>query len=272
MLLTEFQRLVEEALPPHAAVQGDAIGLQVESQRQTAHRVLVALELTDEVLVEAEKSACDVVLVFHPLIYRPLAKIDHHDRVGRLVAGLIRSDIALIAVHTSFDALPQGTNAILAEKLGLTVQRTLSPNVDGSFGMGVLATSESPLSIEDLTAKVSAVCGGPLRYGESPAEKITDVAIVAGSGMSYYSEAVESKAQVFITADVKYHDFHAAQNVIGIIDPGHFEMERFVPEGIVSLLRTTHSGIPEMLVSTVDTNPVRYASASPLDHSLQQVG
>ena len=98
MLLTEFQRLVEEALPPQAAVQGDAIGLQVESQRQTANRVLVALELTDDVLEEAEKSACDVVLVFHPLIYRPLAQINSKDRVGRLVAGLIRADISLIAV------------------------------------------------------------------------------------------------------------------------------------------------------------------------------
>ena len=49
-------------------------------------------------------------------------------------------------------------------------------------------------------------------------------------------------------------------------------MEKFVPEGIVTLLNTTHSGLPELLVSTVDTNPVRYSSPSPLDHSFQQVG
>lgn len=272
MLLTEFHRLVNEALPPQAAVHGDAIGLQVESRRQTANRVLVALELTDEVLAEAQSSACDVVLVFHPLIYSPLKRVSLTDRVGRLVAGLVQTDIALIVVHTSFDALPQGTNAILAEKLGISVERTLVPSESGDYGMGIVGSFSTARLFEDLVQATAQVCGGPVRYTPAPTKEISRCAIVAGSGMSFFNDAVKASVDVFITADVKYHDFHAASNVVGLIDPGHFEMERFVPDGIVRLLESSFSSLPELLVSAVDTNPVRYASPLPQDHSLHQIG
>ena len=272
MLLTEFHRLVNEALPPQAAVHGDAIGLQVESRRQSANRVLVALELTDEVLAEAQSSACDVVLVFHPLIYSPLKRVSLIDRVGRLVSDLVRADIALIVVHTSFDALPHGTNAILAEKLNVDISGTLVPSEDGRYGMGIVGSFGKKMTTQSLVSAITQICGGPVRYTPAATETVTTCAIVAGSGMSFFADAVSAGVDVFITADVKYHDFHAANGIVGLIDPGHFEMEKFVPAGIVRLLESSAASMPKLLVSTVNTNPVRYSSPLPHDHSLHQIG
>ncbi|MBL0322856.1 MAG: Nif3-like dinuclear metal center hexameric protein [Ignavibacteria bacterium] len=106
-------------------MHGDAIGLQVASKRSDVGRVLVCLEITDAVVAEAIERSCDTILTFHPLIYTPLARLDRSDRVSRCVGDLIAADISVICVHTAFDAFPQGTNLILAERLGLEPLRPL---------------------------------------------------------------------------------------------------------------------------------------------------
>jgi len=267
MQLTEFHRLVDETFPPSAAMRGDAIGLQVDSRRGSANRVLITLEVTDAVLEEAVEQGCDAILTFHPLIYGPLARIDRGERVGRLVADLIRNDIALLSVHTAFDAFPQGTNQVLADRLGISVTGLLQPSDVPEHGMGVVGTLAEPLSMSDLVARVAEVCGSPVRYLPAPSTHVRTVALVGGSGISFYDHAVASGADVFVTADVKYHAYHAADGVIGLIDPGHYEMERFVPEGLRAALLPVVADSVDLLLSAVPTNPVRYASPLPLEHS-----
>lgn len=251
-------------------MSGDAIGLQVDSRRGTASKVLVTLEVTDAVVQEAVDHDCDVILSFHPLIYGPLVRIDREDRVARLVAELIRQDIALLVVHTAFDAFPQGTNHVLAERLGISVSGLLVPSDVEGHGMGIVGTLSEPMSVDALVDRVAMVCGSPVRFLPGPADPIQRVAIVGGSGISFYDEAVRSGAEVFITADVKYHAFHAAHGHIGIIDPGHFEMERFVPEGLIAALTPRLGADITLMASTVNTNPVRYASPLPHEHSSLQ--
>jgi dinuclear metal center YbgI/SA1388 family protein len=271
MLLTEFQRLIDDVFPPGAAMPGDAIGLQIESRRGTAHRVLIALELTDAVLQEAIEDQCDVVVVFHPLIYAPLAAIRQSDRVGRLVAGAIAADIAVISVHTAFDAYPFGTNHLLAQRLGIADTRALVPSAVAGYGMGLIGTFAGTFA--DLVERVSTVCGSPVRFLPPPSrisatsDDALRVAIVGGSGASFTDDAIAAKAEVFITADLKYHAFHAAEGHVGLIDPGHFEMEQFVPDGLYETLRSKVSQSCTLLRSTITTNPVRYTSPLPEEHS-----
>jgi dinuclear metal center YbgI/SA1388 family protein len=263
MHLSEFHRIVDATFPPSAAMDGDAIGMQVASRRETARKVLVAMELTDDVLQEAAHEGCDVILSFHPLIYAPLKAVSYRDRVGRLTAELIRNDIALIVVHTSFDAFPQGTNMILAERLGLNVESFLADSALEGYGMGVVASTNEPLSFSDLLDRIGTLTNAPVRYVAPPSSDVQRIAIVAGSGMSYYNDALRSGADVFITADVKYHAFHAANGHMGLIDPGHYEMEQFVAEGIVNALSVSLDASVSVVTSNVTTNPVRYHSPLP---------
>lgn len=220
------------------------------------------MEITDEVIDEACAHACDTIVTFHPLIYVPLKAIAEQDRVARLTARLIRSDISVVCIHTTFDAYRNGTNAILAQKLGLPIIAPLEPSSlrdsadpEQAFGMGLIASCD--ISYDELLERVQSVCGGPLRYCEPKVSMISKVAIVAGSGMSLYKNAVDSGADVFITADVKYHDFHAASATIGIIDPGHYEMEQFVPEGMQQALSSECPSCA-FVASGVSTSPVRH--------------
>lgn len=265
MTLEEFHRIVDTILPPEHAVSGDAIGLQIGSERNTATNILTCLEVTDDVVSEALEQHCDVIVTFHPLIYSPMRQILRTDRVGRCTSRLIASDISLLSVHTAFDAYPRGTNSILASKIGLVNLEPL-PGAD----IGVVGTW-IPGSFDELLTRVSFVCASPLRFVPPPRGRCQRVAIIAGSGMSLFSAAVTSGADVFITADVKYHGFFAAADVIGLIDPGHWEMERFVPEALAVLLSEAFPDV-SVTASRITTNPASwFHGVDSLSPALSQV-
>lgn len=259
MQLNEFQQLVDSVLLPTAAMSGDPIGTQVGSRRGTATKILVCFEVTDAVITEAQQLNCDVIVTFHPLIYTPLKCISREDRVGRLVCALIEQDIALTCVHTAYDAHPQGTNAQLARMLELQPVRPLAP-VTGmpTFGMGVVAGAETDITIADLLERVTRICGGTPRFIAPPTSTIRTVALVAGSGGSLMDDAISAGVDVFITADLKYHAYHAADGTIGLIDPGHFEMEQFVASGIIDLLQPSVGAAAELVASRALRNPVQH--------------
>lgn len=261
MTLSEFTNRIHTVLLPATAMHGDPIGTQVASSSGLVSRVLTCMEITDAVIDEAIAMSCDTIVTFHPLIYVPLKAIAGQDRVAKLVARLIRENVSVVSVHTTFDAFPQGTNAILAKKLGLVDMRPLEPSAPTSdpgssgYGMGLVGVFNGTFT--SLLSRVAEFSGGPIKYSAPVRETITTVALVAGSGMSFFSQALRSGADVFITADVKYHDFHAATNTMSIIDPGHYEMEQFVPEGMIAPLSAVCADCT-FLASTVRTNPVHY--------------
>lgn len=237
-------------------MSGDALGLQVAKKRPEVDRVCVCLEITDAVVAEAIAMCADAIVTFHPLIYSPLRAIDRTDRVGRIVADCISADIAVYSVHTTYDAYLHGTNLLLCNAIGCVPGAPLQPHPDGTSGMGLLATFSG--SYDELVQAVADACGGPVRHCRPPQNRAARVAIVAGSGMSFYDAAIAAQADVFITADVKYHAFHAAAGHIGLIDPGHYEMEQFVPAGLCALLQS-HIADIAFVVSNVITMPAEYA-------------
>lgn len=263
MLLKDFVRILEQTLPPSTAMEGDRLGLQVQNERNEVASVLTCLEITDEVLSEAVSLGCDCILTFHPLIFSPLYSLQSANRVGRCLLRAIRNDIAVVSAHTNFDAHPRGTNYLLAQRLGLGVERALVPDASvESFGMGVLC-STAPLRLEELVDRVRTVCSSPVRYCAGSDEAIRSVAIVGGSGSSFLRDALQSGAQAFITADVKYHTFHDAWGRIALIDPGHYEMEQFVPEGLAQMLTEVFRSAedaPRFRSTSFNTNPIRYVS------------
>jgi dinuclear metal center YbgI/SA1388 family protein len=221
------------------------------------------MELNEEVIEEANTIKADCIITFHPLIFHPLTGIYDSDRVGKLVTLLIKNDITLISIHTNFDAYINGTSRILCEKLELQYQSFLVPDSKlEDFGMGVICTSETALTLDMLLQKVATVCHSPIRYCHGKNNTlIKTIAIVGGSGSSYIDEAIKAKADAFITADVSYHNFHRVKGKMALIDPGHYEMEQFVAKGIHDFLSSKIETNVQLFLSKVYTNPVRYYPA-----------
>jgi len=263
MQLRDLQRLIDSVFLPDAAMRGDNIGVHVESASGEVHSILVCLDVTDAVVAEAIERQCNTIIAFHPLIYTPITRLQRTDRVGRILCELIARDISLLCVHTAFDAYPQGTNYLLARKLGLQPQQPLVPSEFGmGYGMGIVAGVEGGMEFDELVERISNVCGSPVRFSPPPSPIVRSVAIVGGSGDSFTADALRSGADVFITADLKYHAFHAAVGRIGLIDPGHYEMEQFAIDGIVHAVRPLIPATTSIQRSTVSTNPVHYAAST----------
>lgn len=110
---------LEQLAPKHLAIPDDKIGLQLGSLQKPIDHVLVALDITDEVVDEAIAAGVDLIIAHHAIIYRPLQQLRTDTPAGKLYEKLIKHDIAVYIAHTNLDVAVGGVNDWLAEALEL---------------------------------------------------------------------------------------------------------------------------------------------------------
>jgi putative NIF3 family GTP cyclohydrolase 1 type 2 len=117
---------------------------------------------------------------------------------------------------------------------------------------------EHETELFDFLGRIKEVTGIPvIRHSIPLGKKIKRVALCSGSGSFLIREAINEHADIFLTADYKYHDFFKSQGKLVLADIGHFESEQFVKECIYSLLIEKFSTFA-VLISETNTNPVKY--------------
>jgi dinuclear metal center YbgI/SA1388 family protein len=250
MLVTEFLNALETVVPLTAVGYArDAVGLQVglpDGTELTA--ALFAYEVTDKVIAEARKRKANLIVAFHPLIFPNVDAVTDRTRTGHLIQQLIKNDIALYVQHTAFDTQPEfGTSILMAEALGLgdittltRINDSIQPPLNGlTFGMGSIGTWSKAKKREDVLRLVSETFKSScVRHNAASHAAIKKVAMLGGAGMDFYDRARSLGAEAFITADVRYHDFHRADHdKILLVDTGHAETERFVTNGMLHAAR-----------------------------------
>jgi dinuclear metal center YbgI/SA1388 family protein len=131
-------------------------------------------------------------------------------------------------------------------------------NSHQNIGLGMIGELEKPMNESQFLAfvKTKMQCGG-IRHSELLGKSIKKVAVLGGSGSFAIKNAIQANADVFLTSDLKYHNFYEAENQIVLADIGHFESERFTKNYIVDFLKKK---IPNFAVnfSEENTNPVKY--------------
>ncbi len=118
-LLRDIIHKIETLAPPTLAEAWDNSALQTGNPNSEVERVLVALTPLPEVLDEAEEKNANLILLHHPLIFKPLKTVDESAYPGDLLTRAIKSGTAIYAAHTSYDAAPKGVSVPLADTLGL---------------------------------------------------------------------------------------------------------------------------------------------------------
>jgi dinuclear metal center YbgI/SA1388 family protein len=130
MLIKDFLRAFDSIVPlASAGYEKDAIGLQIGYEAGAElSKVLLAYEITNEIIDEAISMQANLILCYHPLIFPSITSITNSTRTGALVRRLIENKIALYVIHTSFDSQPEfGTSAMMAAKLGLLNPKPVAP-------------------------------------------------------------------------------------------------------------------------------------------------
>lgn len=325
--------------------------------------MLCTLDTTEQVIQEAVRMNCNLIVAHHPIIFEGLKKINGKNYVERAVIGAIKNDIALFAIHTNLDNVLQGVNGKIADHLGLINRRILSPKsstlkklftfvpVDhvevvrnaifeagagniGNYsecsfnaeGIGTFRGNENtnpfagepgkrqyekegkvevvfPAYLEGMVIRAlrkahpyeevafdvlelsnphPGTGSGLIGELQEPVEEkrlldslksgfklqmirhtallqrpVKRIAVCGGAGSFLASSALASQADVFITADMKYHEFFDADGRMLICDIGHYESEQFTTDLLADLL---HEKFPTFAVlkSGIQTNPVHY--------------
>lgn len=241
----------------------DNSGIIVGSYDKEVKGIIISLDATPEVIEEARERGCNVVLSHHPIVFRGLKRFNGNNYVERAVIMAIKYDIALIAIHTNLDnVLANGVNTKIADKLGIRDYDALRPkettHTDYEVGSGLIGYLEEPVETTAFLKMVKKKMGtNCLRHTEIVSKKVHKIAVCGGAGKFLLADAIRQKADVFITSDVKYHEFFDADGKIILADIGHFESEQFTIELLYEFIKKNFS-IFAPHYTKVNTNPVKY--------------
>lgn len=256
MLVAELLAAVERLAPPALAEEWDNVGLLVGRHNQPVRRVLVALELRDEVLGEAAELGCEAVLTHHPTIFPALSAVTDDATAAELVLQAAEARVAVIAAHTNLDAASGGLNDIMAGMLGLNVTAPLRPSpVDPTVGLGRVGQAPARMTLEKLVNRAGEVFSAPRRYVGDPSAKVRTMACCTGSGASLLPDAIAVGADVYVTSDLKYHDADRAPG-LALISLPHARVERVAMKTWARILeRALAPDDVEVRFAVTDTDP-----------------
>lgn len=250
---------IERYAPLSLQESYDNAGLQVGDRDADVQAVLLCLDVTESVLEEASKRSCTMVVSHHPLIFHGLKSLTGADETQRLVLQALRRGIAVYSAHTNLDSTAYGVSYEMGSRLGVRDMRPLEPSGEESAtGLGVIGMIDATPKLEFLRRVKEKFGVKSLRHSAGGCSLVVRrVALCGGSGASMIGKAIAAGADVYVTADIKYHDFTTYGNDLILADIGHYESE-LCSEQIFS--RVLREAFPELIVyfSETERNPVLF--------------
>lgn len=363
MIIQDVINHLEKLAPLAYAEDFDNVGLLVGDKNNALKGVLVTLDTLESVIDEAIEHKCNLIVSFHPIIFKGLKKINGANYVERVVLKAIKHDIAIYAIHTALDNSLRGVNDIICNTLGIGNKKILLPqkgtikklttyvpqkdadglrlalfksgagqignyedcsfntegigtfkgneasdpkvgerfeyrqeqetqisvtfqkhlehtilkaltenhpyeevafevttldNYNQHIGIGMVGDLQNEMSTDDflqfVKQKMKVSC---VKHSKLIKDKVKRIAVLGGSGSFAIEAAKAAKADIFITADLKYHDFFSAEDQIILADIGHYESEQFTKTFLAHYLSKKITNFA-IVLSTINTNPVKY--------------
>ena len=125
-------------------------------------------------------------------------------------------------------------------------------------GAGIIGDLNAPETELDFLKRIKNVFEvGCLRHNKLPGKEIKSVALCGGSGAFLIPLAVQNKADVFITGEIKYHEYFGYEDEILLVEIGHYESEQYTKELLYSIIRNLFPNFT-LQISKVNTNPIKY--------------
>lgn len=363
MKIKEIVSALEHFAPLPLQDGFDNAGLQIGLTDAEITGALLCLDVTEAVLDEAIAYGANLIISHHPLIFKGYKSITGKDYVERCIVKAIKNDLVIYSAHTNLDNVTNGVNFKIAEKIGLTDLKILSPkdelllklvtfvpfahaekirgelfaagcgnignydscsyNIEGEgtfrpkegsnpfvgnigkkhvekevrietvlpiykrrqvidvllknhpyeepvfdlyplnnewtqVGSGVIGYLKEPETELDFLKRIKKIVEvGCLKHNKITGRLIQKVALCGGSGSFLLPNAKNQGADVFITGEMKYHDYFGHETDLLIAEIGHYESEQFTKEIFHTILKDQYPGL-EVHISKVNTNPIKY--------------
>ena len=237
----------------------DNAGLQLGlTEAWEVSGALLCLDVTENVLDEAIRKGCNLIVSHHPLIFHKLASISGSNFVERIVMRAIENHVAIVSMHTNMDNARGGVNFKIAEKLGLRDVDFFVRKEGADAGSGVIGTLPEPMAAAEfirlLKERFGVAC---VMTNELLQRPVSRVAICGGAGGFLLGDAEKAGADAFVTGEMHYHDYFDHEQKIQICVIGHYQSEHFTNEIFRDIIERECPGVRCCMTETC-TNPILY--------------
>ncbi len=237
----------------------DNAGLQLGlTEAWEVSGALLCLDVTENVLDEAIRKGCNLIVSHHPLIFHKLASISGSNFVERIVMRAIENHVAIVSMHTNMDNARGGVNFKIAEKLGLRDVDFFVRKECADSGSGVIGTLLEPMAAAEfirlLKERFGVAC---VMTNELLQRPVSRVAICGGAGGFLLGDAEKAGADAFVTGEMHYHDYFDHEQKIQICVIGHYQSEQFTNEIFRDIIERECPGVRCCMTETC-TNPILY--------------
>lgn len=252
----ELLKALDRISPEARAEAWDRGGIQLLFHKKPIHRILLCLDLTEEVLTEAIQQKVDWIISHHPLLFQPVNRIDARTYSSSILIRLIQHEISVYSAHTSFDVTEGGNNETLAALLQLD-----RSGEEPSQGMLYCGQLSEFIPAQELIGRLSELLDfapGDIRVAGDGNAVVQRVAICSGAGGSLISEAKQAGCDLFLTGDITHHQALLARELgLIVIDAGHSGTEQIFPRAMATLLRKELGNQIECWESKINANPFK---------------
>lgn len=249
----DIEQAIFEIAPRACAQEWDNVGLLAGRPDREVRKVLVSLDITEEVIEEAARWGADLIVSHHPVIFHGQKSVTDRDPVGGRVLALLESGVAAVCMHTNLDCAAGGVNDVLAQALGIR-----EPEGFTGEGVGRCGWLEEPAALPDFVRFVSRTLGcNGVRYADA-GKPVHRLAVGGGACGEFEDAAIAAGCDTFVTSDLSYHQFvDARAKGINLIDAGHFPTEDLICREVVDYLT---GRFPELRVqkSAVHREVIQY--------------
>lgn len=228
--IQDIINLMEKFAPVRLKEDFDNVGLMVGDANEEIKKVLLALDCTDDVIEEAILKKCELIITHHPLIFRKPNRIIEGDLLGSKIIKLIKNNIAVYSSHTNLDSVKDGINDTIVEMLGFKNSKIIDKyKGEENCGIGRIISLDNEIEARELIGHLKNILKNDYIRGHIGKEKIKTIAIINGSGTSYFEEAYKLGADCIITGDTSYHYISDYKELgITVLDADHFNTEWLV--------------------------------------------
>ncbi|XP_034669873.1 NIF3-like protein 1 [Drosophila subobscura] len=261
---------LEAFAPISLAEKWDNVGLLIEPHKERdVKRILLTNDLTEPVMKEAVQKQVEMIISYHPPIFKPLTRITQSNWKERVVAACLANSIALYSPHTAWDKKSGGVNDWLAQAVAIENIRPLIPELGAEPGTGSGRLIETKMEVSQLVEALQQHIENnvhvALAVGHDSKTVVRSVGICAGSGASLLRGI---QADAIITGEMSHHevlDFN--HNGTTVLLCNHSNSERGFLRVFAPKLGELLQGACEILVSEKDQDPL--VTAAPKQQAQQ---
>lgn len=247
MTVYELYKQLCELIPPSLSCDWDNDGdMCMPIPEREVRRVLIALDITGEVVKTAIEGDYDLILSHHPLLFHGLKHLVAGEMTAHKCIELCRAGISAFSFHTRLDAVEGGVNDVLATLLDMEDAIPF-----GNDSIGRIGNLKCEMTAEKFAGLVARRLDAPAVTLSDAGKTVRRVAVLGGSGGDFMREALSVGADTYVTGDAGFHHIvDAPQLGINLIVAGHHHTEHPICAHLSDMIRDL---VPEAEITVVNS-------------------